>query len=234
MTVSSIRKTTKQFLQTLAKENLIKLTAENFNAKRIKQKQKRGTIVGNTFQKLMKLNPKNYDISEEEWIIFEYRFVVSSITSNLELVKTLLMLCIDDRRVAFYENTTFENFFRLICDELGFNEKQRNQVFHNFFVDFRNSVSQIGYDITKDGLFIDLGRKTVHYDLKKLTDIREEIAEINKTLTEFVEEHVGKLEKSQEEIEAEKQELMRHVKEYRQNLLSKQKLINQQKNRFLN
>jgi len=196
VTLEKHKKATSTFLENLDKKGLYNYDSEFLDEDRLANFTNNNKIFVNVFLKLNELLDKtNHSIGQDELFIFYYSILVNWLTSQIELIKKFLMLLIDRKQIAFTDDATIGYLVNLISKGLGYNENEKNDLRDNFFVDFRNAVYHINYKITIDGVYIDICKKTIHYDIQKLFQLAEDLKEILMAITDFVNSKSGELEK---------------------------------------
>jgi len=153
MTIQEINKITAKFLDTLEEKKIYKFNSKFFHEQtsKIENHKKRNTIIANALEKVIKLI-QNSNLTGEEKTVFINQNGIWFFSSNLELIKTFLMMIVDEQKIIFNEHTTYGRFLRSICDKIGYDDKLRNELFDTFYVDFRNAVFHNNYDVTIDGI----------------------------------------------------------------------------------
>ncbi len=204
MTVEDVKKATEHFLKTIEEENIFKFNSElwaNYS-----EHYKNFTYRRNFFLKtLQKIANKINDgaLSDEEAQIFMVQIQVWSLASALELVKLLLIVLVNPKKVILDpEKLMYGQVIKAICKEIGYDEKLRNKTFDNFMVDFRNAIFHNKYNITNNGIiYKNFENQSISFTNEHLNEKNNEATEIFKTISAFADKKAYEINKQSDELE---------------------------------
>lgn len=229
MTVEEIRKTTTDFLNTLDKQNLIKFNSILWRNKFTKNYACRTPIYLDTLHKIIEKTDEGklgIRASNEAINIFIFMNIVYFIVSGLEYIKKLLNVLIDKEKISFSNNITYGKLLVILCDKLKYTETQKKSILDNFFLNFRNAISHIQYSITNTGVSVEIDDRTIHYDIKALNQIVNEVTTIFNVFDEFANKKSLELENESIKLEKKAADLQKQANEVQRKNMEMRKKLN--------
>ena len=204
MTIEGIRKATEYFLKTIEEENIFKFNSELWAkyAEHYKNFTSRRNLFFKTLQKIgNKINDGT--LSDEEAQTFMVQIQVWSLASALELVKLLLIVLVNPKKVILDpEKLMYGQVIKAICKEIRYDENLKNKTFDNFMVDFRNAIFHNKYNITNNGIiYKNFENQSISFTNEQLNEKNNEATEIFKTISEFADKKASEINEQTDELE---------------------------------
>ncbi len=190
MNIENIRKNVDQFMNLLAKEGLIKVTGFDEKTKMIQvNSNKRHELGLSSFKKIIDADKKYKIFTDDEFSLLIFKFALSNLNEEFELVKIVLKAILNSDEISFNERTTYGDLLGKCFDKLHY-DKIRPYMRDVFLIDLRNAFTHLKYEINGNVFsYHNLNGDLVKFNDEELKNISREYIETTTTMLAFLENH---------------------------------------------
>ena len=196
MTLENIRKAVNDFMNALLEENLIKIT--NFDEKTIKiiaNSRIRHDLGLSVFKKIIDADKNSRILTDDEFSLFIFKYVLSSLNESIELVKIVLRAILNSEKIAFNEKTPYGDLLAKCFDKLHY-DKIRPYMRDVFLIDLRNAFTHLEYEINGNVFsYHKQNGDLVTFNNEELKNIQLEYIETTETMFAFLKNYLIKQKK---------------------------------------
>jgi len=149
--LEDIRKNVNQFINSLLEKDFIKITNVSDKEKKIMaNSSKRHNLGSSMFEKIIKADKKHQILTDDEFSIFAFKYVITNLNEDIELVKIILKSILDTDKINFDDNTTYGRLLGLCFDQLHYEGEHRAYMKDVFLIEFRNAYTHLEYEINEN------------------------------------------------------------------------------------
>jgi len=193
VTLEDIRKAVNGFMNALLEKNLIKIT--NFDEKTKKilaNSRKRHDLGLSVFKKIIDADKNSQILTDDEYSLFTFKYVLSSLNETIELVKIILKAILNSDKIIFKEKTTYGDLLAKCFDKLHY-DKIRPYMRDVFLIDLRNAYTHLEYEINGNVFsYHKQNGDLVIFSTEELKNIQREYIETTETMLAFLENYLIK------------------------------------------
>lgn len=191
MTIEDIRKSVNQFLITLLKEDLIKITNLDEKTKKIfANSRKRHDLGLSIFKKIVDADKNSQILTDDEFSLFIFKYVLSSLNEEIELVKIVLKAILNSDKITLNERTTYGDLLTQCFDKLHY-DKNRSFMRDVFLLDLRNAYTHLDYEINGNVFsYHKSNGDLITFTTDELKNIQREYIETTTTMLDFLKNYL--------------------------------------------
>ena len=159
MAAQNIQQVTEQFLQDLVDAGLVIDQIPNQNERENLRRAEQNITMDVRFESALVSIQGYYNgltreekinfIPNNEYIAFNKMIAIAKMNTNAEEIKIYLKAILRPDNV-FDNDTMYGQLMNHLFERLGYNDQRRREMRERFFVELRNSISHVDYEITVD------------------------------------------------------------------------------------
>jgi len=187
MNIENIRKNVNQFMNLLAEEGLIKVTGFDEKIKMIQaNSNKRHELGVSSFKKIIDADEKSKILTDDEFSLLIFKFALSNLNEEFELVKIVLKAILNSDEIRFNERTTYGDLLGKCFDKLHY-DKIRPIMRDIFQLDLRNAYTHLDYEINENIFsYHKMNGELVEVNTNEINGIYREFTETTETMVDFL------------------------------------------------
>ena len=196
MSKEEIKKSVKDFLDTLEKEDLLLSSIDKNSLLHLKEildfkaedHQVLNQILDSYKKGIMPIQRDNFNT----FFIF---YVLDSFIFNVEFALKILKTILDPVKIIgkFNPRTPYGFLIDRLADTMGLSTIQRDRLKELFFVDLRNAIAHMDFEMDHHSFSYKNNKdQSITYTIEKLPDLMLEYGELANALFEFLKAHTEK------------------------------------------
>ena len=191
MTLEDIRKSVNEFMNSLLEKNLIKITGFDEKTKKIiANSGKRHDLGLSVFKKIIVADENSQILTDDEFSLFIFKYVLSSLNESIELIKIVLRAVLNSDEITSNEKTTYGELLAQCFDKLHY-DKIRPYMRDVFLIDLRNAFTHLEYEINGNVFsYHKQNGDLITFNTEELKNIQREYIETTETMLAFLENYL--------------------------------------------
>ena len=191
-TLESIRKNVNQFMNSLLEQDFIKITKFSDKEKKIiANSHKRHDLGLSIFKKIIEADKNNQILTDDEFSIFTFKYVITNLNEEIELVKIILKAILNSDKINTDNNITYGILLGRCFDKLHYDDEHIAYMKDVFLLEFRNAYTHLEYEINGNEFsYKDSSGALVKFDLEGLRLIHRRYIETTETMMYFLKKNI--------------------------------------------